>query len=198
MILQAGEIKRVGVSKHRWLIAREAQEYFFVQSDNGERTRVDAGDKLDIADYTEIDISNPHTVPIRVVYQLTNRDIDTTPPVNLKMADSVAVSEVRSTVNTREVSAQSFSSPNHVEIAVGKRKRLCQASASRREILVQNISLTECEAMLGSQAVSAVCGLSVLGDRKAPGALTLNGGGELWAFNNGGSTLKLAVLEVHN
>ncbi|MER2495614.1 hypothetical protein ABS858_05910 [Vibrio neptunius] len=198
MILQPGEVKRISVTRYRWLIVREAQDYFFVQSDNSERTRLDAGDKLDINGIHELDISNPRTTPINVEYQLTDRDIETTPPVNLKVADAMAVTEVRSVVDTREVSAQSFTTPTHIDVAPGERKRLCQASASRKEIIIQNISMNECEAMLGAQAVSAVNGLSILGDRQSPGGITLSGGGELWAFNNGSGPLKLAVLEVHN
>ncbi|CAM2985765.1 hypothetical protein VINE108274_12270 [Vibrio neptunius] len=198
MILQSGEVKRISVTRYRWLIVREAQDYFFVQSDNSERTRLDAGDKLDINGVHELDISNPRTTPINVEYQLTDRDIETTPPVNLKVADAMAVTEVRSVVDTREVSAQSFTTPTHIDITPGERKRLCQASASRKEIIIQNISMNECEAMLGAQAVSAVNGLSILGDRQSPGGMTLSGGGELWAFNNGSGPLKLAVLEVHN
>ncbi|ANW25816.1 hypothetical protein BA953_16600 [Vibrio coralliilyticus] len=198
MILQPGEVKRISVARYRWLIVREASDYFFVQSDNSERTRIDAGDKLNIDELSELDLSNPRTTETHVVYQLTEREIETTPPVNLKVADAMAVTEVRTIVNTREVSPQSFTSSNHVEILPGHRKRLCQASASRKELIVQNISVNECEATLGGQTVSAVNGLSILGDRQAPGGMTLNGGGELWAFNNGSGPLKLAVLEVHN
>ncbi|MGY3689077.1 hypothetical protein ACXAAV_20565 [Vibrio coralliilyticus] len=198
MILQPGEVKRISVARYRWLIVREASDYFFVQSDNSERTRIDAGDKLNIDELNELELSNPRTTPTHVVYQLTEREIETTPPVNLKVADAMAVTEVRTIVNTREVSPQSFTSAAHVDIEPGKSRRLCQASASRKEIVVQNISTNECEAMLGGQTVSAVNGLSILGDRQSPGGMTLNGGGELWAFNNGSGPLKLAVLEVHN
>ncbi|OLQ70318.1 hypothetical protein BIT28_16465 [Photobacterium proteolyticum] len=198
MILQPNSTKRIGVAKHRWLIVREAQEYFYVQSDNGEQIRVDGGDKLDIENLREIDINNPHSVAINVVFQLTMRDIETTPPVTLKMADSMAVSEVRSTVNTREVSPQSFTSPAHITIEPNKKKRLCMASASRREIFVQNISSDECEALIGDQSVSAVSGLSVTGDRQTPAGMTITCGAELWAFNNGSTVLKLALSEVHN
>ncbi|KJY93964.1 hypothetical protein TW84_01585 [Vibrio neptunius] len=198
MILQPGEIKRISVTRYRWLIVREAQDHFYVQSDNRERTRIDAGDRLNIQEFNELELSNPRTTPINVVYQLTEHDIETTPPVNLKVADAMAVTEVRSVVDTREVSAQSFTTPAHLTIDQGKRVRLCQASASRREIIIQNISANECEAMLGGQDVSSVNGLSVMGDRQNPAGMTLTGGAELWAFNNGSGPLKLAVLEVHN
>ncbi|MFN3019328.1 hypothetical protein ACK1CN_25660, partial [Vibrio coralliilyticus] len=77
MILQPGEVKRISVARYRWLIVREASDYFFVQSDNSERTRIDAGDKLNIDELNELELSNPRTTATHVVYQLTEREIET-------------------------------------------------------------------------------------------------------------------------
>ncbi|NOH31598.1 hypothetical protein F0244_26630, partial [Vibrio mediterranei] len=75
--------------------------------------------------------------------------------------------------------------------------KLCNASVTRLETLIQNISESETEAMIGDNQVSAVAGLPILGDRQAPAGITLTGGGELWAYNNSNNTLKLAMMEVH-
>ncbi|EGR2568037.1 TPA: hypothetical protein NGR75_004234 [Vibrio parahaemolyticus] len=197
LTLQPNEVKRFGVGSDKWLIVRESQEYLYVRSDNGERIRVDAGDTLDIHSFKELEISNPHTAPIRVVYQLTKRDLKTTPPAQVKFADSMAISEVRSPVTTRPETAQRFISRDHLVIAPNTKKRLFNASVTRLEAIIQNISDTEAEAMIGDSNVSAVVGLPILGDRQAPAGITITGGGELWAYNNSNQPLKLAMMEVH-
>ncbi|AIW16283.1 hypothetical protein VITU102760_12230 [Vibrio tubiashii] len=195
--LQPYEVKRFGVSSDKWLIVREAQEYVYIQSENGEKIRVDAGDKLDISSFRELEIVNPHTAPIRFVFQLTKVELNTTPPTKVQFADSMAVSEIRAPVTTRQETAQRFVSPAHITIEPNKSKRLVAASYSRLETIIQNISDTETEAMIGDSTVSAVVGMPILGDRKAPAGITLTGGGELWAFNNSNQPLKLALMEVY-
>ncbi|WP_016799110.1 hypothetical protein [Vibrio cyclitrophicus] len=197
LTLLANEVKRFGVGSDKWLIVREAQEYLYVSSDNGERIRVDAGDTLDIASFKELEITNPHTASIDVVYQLTKRDLKTTPPAQVKFADSMAVSEIRSIVTTRQETAQRFISRDHLIINPNEKKRLFNASVTRLEAIIQNISDTEVEAMVGDNNVSAVVGLPVMGDRQAPAGITITGGGELWAYNNSNTPLKLAMMEVH-
>ncbi|CAK1818308.1 conserved hypothetical protein [Vibrio crassostreae] len=197
LTLLANEVKRFGVGSDKWLIVREAQEYLYVSSDNGERIRVDAGDTLDIASFKELEITNPHTASIDVVYQLTKRDLKTTPPAQVKFADSMAVSEIRSIVTTRQETAQRFISRDHLVINPNEKKRLFNASVTRLEAIIQNISDTEVEAMVGDNNVSAVVGLPVMGDRQAPAGITITGGGELWAYNNSNTPLKLAMMEVH-
>ncbi|MEG3220237.1 hypothetical protein PD716_06310 [Vibrio gigantis] len=197
LTLKANEEKRFGVGSDKWLIVRESQEYLYVRSDNGEKIRVDAGDTLDIASFKELEIINPHASSIRVVYQLTKRDLKTTPPALVKFAQSLAVSEIRSVVTTRPETAQRFISRDHLVINPNQKKRLFNASVTRLEAIIQNISDTEVEAMLGDSNVSAVVGLPIMGDRKAPAGITVTGGGELWAYNNSNTPLKLAMMEVH-
>ncbi|OEF91456.1 hypothetical protein [Vibrio splendidus] len=197
LTLQANEVKRFGVGSDKWLIVRESQEYLYVRSDNGEQIRVDAGDTLDIESFKELEISNPHAASIRVVYQLTKRDLKTTPPAQVKFAQSLAVSEIRSIVTTRQETAQRFISRDHLLINPNEKKRLFNASVTRLEAIIQNVSDTEVEAMIGDSNVSAVVGLPVMGDRQAPAGITITGGGELWAYNNSNQPLKLAMMEVH-
>lgn len=197
LTLKPYEVKRFGVGSDKWLIVREAQEYVYIQDDNGTQIRIESGDKLDISSFKELEIYNPHTVDIRLVVQLTKVDLKTTPPTNVKFADSIAISEVRSPVTTREEAAQRFVSPAHIVIDPNKRARLVRQSFTRIETIIQNISDTETEVMIGDALVSAVAGMPVLGDRTAPAGITLTGGGEIWAYNNSNQALKLAVLEVH-
>ncbi len=197
LTLKANEEKRFGVGSDKWLIVRESQEYLYVRSDNGEKIRVDAGDTLDIASFKELEIINPHASSIRVVYQLTKRDLKTTPPALVKFSESMAVSEIRSVVTTRSETAQRFISRDHLVIQPNQKKRLFNASVTRLEAIIQNISDLEVEAMLGDSHVSAVVGLPIMGDRKAPAGMTVTGGGELWAYNNSNTPLKLAMMEVH-
>ena len=197
LTLQANEEKRFGVGSDKWLIVRESQEYLYVRSDNGEKIRVDAGDTLDIASFKELEIINPHASSIRVVYQLTKRDLKTTPPALVKFSESMAVSEIRSVVTTRTETAQRFISRDHLVIQPNQKKRLFNASVTRLEAIIQNISDLEVEAMLGDSHVSAVVGLPIMGDRKAPAGMTVTGGGELWAYNNSNTPLKLAMMEIH-
>ncbi|MBJ2144819.1 hypothetical protein JC606_00255 [Vibrio sp. IB15] len=197
LTLKANEEKRFGVGSDKWLIVRESQEYLYVRSDNGEKIRVDAGDTLDIASFKELEIINPHASSIRVVYQLTKRDLKTTPPALVKFSDSMAVSEIRSVVTTRTETAQRFISRDHLVIQPNQKKRLFNASVTRLEAIIQNISDLEVEAMLGDSYVSAVVGLPIMGDRQAPAGMTVTGGGELWAYNNSNTPLKLAMMEIH-
>lgn len=195
--LQPQEIKRFGVASYKWIILREAQEYVNVNSDNGERIRIDAGDTLEIGDFKELELSNPHATPIRVVYQITKRNLVTTPPAMVKFADSMAISEIRTPVTMRQETAQRFISRDHLVISPNTKQRLFNASVTRLEAIIQNISEVEAEAMLGDANVSAVVGLPVMGDRAAPAGMTITGGGELWAYNNSNTPLKIALMEVH-
>jgi len=197
LTLKPDETKRFAVSSAKWLIVRESQEYLYIRSDNGEPIRVDAGDTLDISSFKELEISNPHTAVINVVIQLAKHQLTTTPPAKVKFADSMAISEIRSTVTVTQAVAQRFISRGHIEIQPNSKTRLFNASVVRLEAIIQNISDTETEAMLGDKDVSAVAGLPVLGDRKAPAGMTITGGGELWAYNNSNAVLKIALLEVH-
>jgi hypothetical protein len=197
LTLTPTETKRFAIGSAKWLIVRESQEYLYIRSDNGERIRVDAGDTLDISSFKELEISNPHTAVIHAVLQLAKHKIITTPPAKVKFADSMAISEIRAVVNTRTEIAQRFISRAHIDIQPNSKVRLFNASAVRFEAIIQNISDTETEAMLGDKDVSAVAGLPVLGDRKAPAGMTITGGGELWAYNNSNTVLKIALLEVH-
>ena len=197
LTLQPSETKRFAVGSAKWLIVRESQEYLYIRSDNGERIRVDAGDTLDISSFKELDISNPHTSVINAAIQLTKHQLTTTPPAKVKFADSMAISEIRSPVTVTQAVAQRFISRGHIEIQPNSKIRLFNASVVRLEAIIQNISDTETEAMLGDKDVSAVAGLPVLGDRKAPAGMTITGGGELWAYNNSNTVLKIALLEVH-
>jgi len=197
LTLNPTETKRFAVGSAKWLIVRESQEYLYIRSDNGERIRVDAGDTLDVSSFKELEVSNPHTVVINAVIQLSKHQLITTPPAQVKFDSGVAVSEIRSTVTTRTEIAQRFISRGHIEIQPNNKVRLFNASVVRLEAIIQNISDTETEAMLGDKDVSAVAGLPVLGDRKAPAGMTLTGGGELWAYNNSNTVLKIALLEVH-
>ena len=197
LTLKPTETKRFAIGSAKWLIVRESQEYLYIRSDNGERIRVDAGDTLDISSFKELEISNPHTAVIHAVIQLAKHKIITTPPAKVKFAESMAVSEIRSTVTVTQAVAQRFISRAHIEIQPNNKTRLFNASVVRLEAIIQNISDTETEAMLGDKDVSAVAGLPVLGDRKAPAGMTITGDGELWAYNNSNTVLKIALLEVH-
>ena len=189
--------QRFSAGGNKFLIVRDAQEYIYISNDQGEKIRVDAGDKLDISAFSNITLSNPHSANINVVYQLTKQELFTTPPTKVKFADSIAVSEIRSPVETTTPTAQRFISRDHVIIEPNQKVKLFNTSVVRLEAIIQNISQTEAEIMLGDSRVSAVVGLPVLGDRKAPAGMTITGGGELWAFNNSNVKAKVALLEVH-
>lgn len=195
--LKPGQSQRFGVSSNKWLVVREAQEYLYLVTDNDERIRIDAGDVLDISEFKYLEVFNPHAKPIRVTYQVTKHKLTTTPPARVQFDGGVAISEIRSVVMTRPETAQRFISREHVVIQPNSKIRLFNASVVRLEAMIQNISETETEAMIGDKEVSAVAGLPVLGDRKAPGGMTITGGGELWAYNNSNVPLKIALFEVH-
>ncbi|BDU46902.1 hypothetical protein [Vibrio nigripulchritudo] len=195
--LQPNESKRFRVSSEKWLILRDAQKYLYISADNGERIRIDAGDTLDISEFVELEVVNPHPTPIHCVYQMTRRKLEATPPVDMRIGASIAINEVRAVVPTQEQNAQHFTTPDHITIAPRAAQKLFDASATRKEAIIQNISPLEAEAMLGGANVSATAGLPILGDRKAVGGLTITGGGELYAFNNSEVPLVLAILEVH-
>lgn len=197
LTLQPNGTKRFAIGSAKWLIVRESQEYLYIRSDNGDRIRVDAGDTLDVTSFKELDVFNPHTTAISVVFQLAKQQLITTPPANVQFTGGVAVSEIRSTVITQSKTAQRFISREHVIIQPSSKTRLFNASVVRLEAIIQNISDTETEAMIGDVDVSAVAGLPVLGDRTAPAGMTITGGGELWAYNNSNEPLKIALFEVH-
>ncbi len=197
LTLKSGETKRFPIGSSKWLIVRESQEYLYIRSDNGDRIRVDSGDNLDVSTFKELEVSNPHTTVINAVFQLAKQQIITTPAAKVNFDGGVAVSEIRSTVTTRAEVAQRVISRAHVHIQPNDKARLFTASAVRVEAIIQNISDTETEAMLGDKDVSAVAGLPVLGDRQSPAGMTITGGGELWAYNNSNTVLRVALLEVH-
>lgn len=189
--------QRFSTGNNKYLIVREAQEFVYVSNDQGEKIRVDAGDKLNISEFENLILSNPHSVNIKVIYQLTKQELTTTPPALVKFGESIAVSEIRSPVNIITPTAQRFISRDHVLIEPNQKVKLFNTSVVRLETIIQNISQTEAEIMLGDNKVSSVVGLPILGDRKAPAGMTITGGGELWAFNNSNTQAKVALLEVH-
>lgn len=189
--------QRFSVGGKKYLIVREAQEYIYLSDDQGEKIRIDAGDKLNVSGFNNITLSNPHSANIDVIYQLTKQELFTTPPTKVTFGESIAVSEIRSPVETTTPTAQRFISRDHVIIEPNQKVKLFNTSVVRLEAIIQNISQTEAEIMLGDNKVSAVVGLPILGDRKAPAGMTITGGGELWAFNNANVQAKIALLEVH-
>ncbi|NOH31776.1 hypothetical protein [Vibrio mediterranei] len=72
--LSPNEQRRFGVGFFKFLLVREADEYINLLSDDGDTIRIDAGDKLDVSEFKELEIHNPHTTPIHVVYQLVKVD----------------------------------------------------------------------------------------------------------------------------
>lgn len=189
--------QRFSTGNNKYLIVREAQEFVYVSNDQGEKIRVDAGDKLNISEFKNLIFTNPHTVNIKVIYQLTKQELITTPPALVKFSDSITVTEVRNPVHTIAPTAQRFISRDHVVIEPNQKVKLFNTSVVRLEAIIQNISQTEAEIMLGDSKVSAVAGLPILGDRKNPSGMTLTGGGELWAYNNSNVPARITILEVH-
>lgn len=189
--------QRFSTGNNKYLIVREAQEFVYVSNDQGEKIRVDAGDKLNISEFKNLIFTNPHAVNIKVIYQLTKQELITTPPALVKFSDSITVTEVRNPVHTIAPTAQRFISRDHVVIEPNQKVKLFNTSVVRLEAIIQNISQTEAEIMLGDNKVSSVVGLPILGDRKAPAGMTITGGGELWAFNNSNTQARVALLEVH-
>lgn len=196
VILQPGVPKRFAVSKGKWLIVREATEYVLMQNETSAPMRVEAGDKIFIGDLKEIELVNPHVVDIAVVCQFADRDMSVQPNTEVQISTSVAVSEIRNEVATRELVSLNMDSHDHFTIEPNERRRLVVANATRKELMISNISDIEGEAMIGGQAVSAVNGWPLVGDRKEPGQMILTVGAEVWAFNNGQFPLKLALIEV--
>lgn len=197
IILHPGVPRRFAVSKGKWLIVREATEYAFMQNETSAPMRVEAGDKIFIGDLNEIELLNPHAVDIAVVCQFADRDMSVQPNTEIQISSSVAVSEIRKTVSTQELVSLNFSSHDHLIIAPNERRRLVVANATRKELMVVNMSDNETEAMIGGQAVSAVNGMPLAGNRAEPGTMILSVGAEVWAFNNGQFPLKLALSEVY-
>lgn len=197
LTLKPNETKRFAVGSAKWLIVRESEEYLYLVTDVGERIRIEAGDTLDVSSFKELDIYNPFVTDIDIVFQLTKQVLKTTPASKVQFAGGVAVSEVRGFVTTKEQIAQRFISREHVIIQPNEKLRLCYASAVRLEAIIQNISQTETEIMLGDETISAVAGLPMIGDRKAPGGMTITGGGELWVYNNSNVVARVALLEIH-
>lgn len=197
MTLKPDETRRFVVGSAKWLIVRESEEYLYLVTDVGERIRIEAGDKLDVTSFTELDIYNPFVVDIDIVFQLTKAELNPVSVPKIIFPGGVSVTEVRGVVHTSEKPAQRFISREHIIIQPNKKQRLCYASVVRLEAIIQNISQTEAEIMLGDSKVSAVAGLPILGDRKNPAGMTLTGGGELWAYNNSNVPARITILEVH-
>lgn len=195
--LSPGEPKRYGVGKEKWLVVREAAQYIFLQSEDLAPIRLDAGDKLYIEGMKAFELVNPHAVEISVICQLSDRDIYVQPSTEVQISTAVAVTEIRRPVATQELVAQNFDSHDHITILPNDSQRLVFGSATRKELMITNLSDMETEAMIGGQAVSAVNGLPLSGSRDEPGHMILTVGAEVWAFNNGQFPLKLALAEVH-
>ncbi|AXN32283.1 hypothetical protein [Vibrio coralliilyticus] len=181
LTLQPKEIRQHSVGNDRFLIVRSATRYIWVVSDGGERIRVEGGDRLDISPFKKISVENPHHIAVTVEYQFTRRD--------LKPSGAAT--------STNETKApQEFATAPHITIARGEKELLVPANGSRVEVLIQNISQVEGEAMIGDVNVAPDVGLPVMGNRRNPAGLTINGSGDLWAYNNSETPVTLAVMEV--
>lgn len=195
--LQPGVPKRFATGKNKWLIVRECAEFVYLCSERQAKIRLEFGDKLDVSQMGEVELVNPHSVPVKIIYQLSQVDMSVQPRFEAKLSESVAVSEIRSVVSVNAVSAQNFVTRDHIEIQPLATKRLVYPSATRKETLIQNISPNEAEARVGDINIGATRGLVLHGSAENIGAMGIDGGGELFAYNNSSSVLKLAVFEVH-
>lgn len=195
--LEPNLIREFAVSaSEKYLIIRHVKHSVEVLLDEESAIQLMTGDRLDISQYQRLVFSNPHNATIQVEFIKTTQKLDNGKAVSVAMPEFLPISSILEAVKTIEQTALNFVTRNHVVIPSFTKSRLVTANATRRELLIQNISNSETEALIGSSSVSAVNGLPVVGDRVRPGGLTLSHGGEVWAYNNSSSDLTISIAEV--
>lgn len=204
--LSAGESHSFNAGQAgRYVIIREASQSVILKGDNLRPVELERGDVVDVSQFIELAFFNHNDSSVHIEYQVSDVEvrirtastsINGAPDIN-EILTPVTVGRIQERVQTQAQQTQDFVTPEHITLEAHEKKKLCEYSSKRLEVLIQNISSYEAEAMVGNSQVSPTVGLPVLGDRKAPAGLTLTGNGEVWAYNNSDYRMTLAVMEMH-
>ncbi|MCG7500038.1 hypothetical protein MHO82_24550 [Vibrio sp. Of7-15] len=219
MILQPNEIRQVGSANARFLLIRRATKSLELSADRLAPTRIEQGDSVDIGEFDNLTISNPHDTAIEVDFQTsslrlsTQNNNETTvseikaeirakinddTPVNVNVEDStpVNVQVTDQVLKTREQVNTGLMSPDWITLEPNTQKQLVTVNPNRKEVLIQNISENEASANLGDAAVNESKGLPVTGSRETPAGMVLNTSAAVFAFNTSDVPVTFAIAEI--
>lgn len=219
MILQPNEVRQVSTANARFLLIRRATKHIELSADRLAPTRIEQGDSVDIGEFDNLTISNPHDIAVEVDFQTsslrlsTQNNNETTvseikaeirakindeTPVNVKVEDAtpVNVQVTEQVLKTREQVNTGLMSPDWVTLLPNTQQQLVTANPNRKEVLIQNISENEASANIGDAAVNDTKGLPVTGSRETPAGMVLNTSAAVFAFNTSTFPVTFAIAEI--
>jgi len=189
--------KRAGVGNSRFLLVRTASHYLVLRSDKMEDERIYSGDTIEIAGMGEIEIHNPHPVPVDVEYQLTQREITQSTGGEMTVTSDVNIREVKSVIHTQAQTNRGFIAPLWVDIQPQQKRKIASANTERRELLIQNVSASEMQGHIGDVNIGDKAGLLLGGQVAAPGFMGLETSADVYAYNpSTDAVLTLSLAEV--
>jgi hypothetical protein len=163
-----------------------------------EKTTVKSGHSYDLNGVDVIDLHNDGNDDLVLEFEVS--DLKTVSGSNngVEIVNAPTIKEIVNpiTAHTKSLNPVTLQTEIDITLVPGERKKLVDASVSRYELLIQNISGTRTFVRVGDGSVSAVKGLIVVGSRNAPATMSLNTGGAVYAYNDSGEQAVLSILEV--
>jgi hypothetical protein len=163
-----------------------------------EKTTVKSGHSYDLNGVDIIDIHNDGNDDLVVEFEVSELKTVSGSNSGIEIVNAPTIKKIVEpiTAHTKSVNPVTLQTAIDIVLAPGERKKLVDASVSRYEFLIQNISGTRTFVRVGDDSVSAVKGLIVVGSRNAPATMSLNCGGAVYAYNDSGQQAILSILEV--
>lgn len=219
MILHPNEVRQVSTANARFLLIRRAAKHIELSADRLAPTRIEQGDSVDIGEFDNLTITNPHDTAVEVDFQTSSLRLSTqnnnemtvseikaevsakindATPVNVKVEDSTPlnVQVTDQVLKTREQVNTGLMSPDWVTLLPNTQAQLVAANPNRKEVLIQNVSETEATAHLGDAAVNENKGLPVTGSLEKPAGMVLTTSAAVFAFNPSTFPVTFAIAEI--
>lgn len=219
MILQPNQAMQISTANSKYLLIRKADKHVVLSADRLSPTRIEQGDSVEIIEFDNLTMTNPHSVEIEIDFQVSslrvstqnNNDltvseikeqvsakIDDSTPVAVNVDDSTPVKVLVSeqVLKTREQVNTGLMSPEWVTLEPNTQKELVTANPNRKEVMIQNISESEATANIGDAAVNKTKGLPVTGSMEKPAGIVLTTSAGVFAFNTSDIPVTFAIAEV--
>jgi hypothetical protein len=195
--IRAGEGKNVQTSG-RYLSIINANGNFVLESPKFGSLVGEVGRQYDFEHVASVVFSNNSDIDLTIEYEAANIRVSSTGKGNVSVINELVIKTIKEQIR---VKAQADNpahiiTPPIVTIESGQMAKLVDKDTARYELLIQNISGASTVARIGDINVSPVRGLILTGSRQAAGTMSLNGGGEIWAFNDSDTLMTLSIMEV--
>ena len=163
-----------------------------------EKATVKGGHSYDLNGVDIIDIHNDGNDDLVVEFEVSDLKTVSGSNSGIEIVNAPTIKRIVEpvTAHTKSLNPITLQTALDITLVPGERKKLTDASVSRYELLIQNISGTRTFVRVGDSSVSAVKGLIVVGSRNSPATMSLNTGGAVYVYNDSDQQVTLSILEV--